>query len=213
MLIDCSHCHAQVNGEEVHVAEWVAPWDDPDPWEEPYRISILRCPRCKRFLVGLQNSVQEAEIFWTLATRVWPEPVSELAMSIPLEIRQSLAESRKCFNASAYIASVAMCGRAIEALCQHFSTKQPTFFDGLMELHDADIIDSRLYSWGQELREHRNLAAHPSTTVFRREDAKDLYEFSAAICEYVFVLTEKFEQFKGRRERRAKKIAQSTADS
>jgi hypothetical protein len=47
-------------------------------------------------------------------------------------------------------------------------------------------IDQRLYEWGEELREHRNLAAHASERTFNREDAEDLFEFVNAICECLF---------------------------
>jgi hypothetical protein len=135
---------------------------------------------------------------WSTASRVWPEPVSQLAMSIPETIRTCLLEARKCLHATAYTACVAMSGRAIEAMCRHFGTTKQTLFEGLKELHEKTVIDARLYEWGDELRKHRNLAAHATGAKFNLVDAKDLYDFSTAICDYVFVLTEKFQNFKKR---------------
>jgi hypothetical protein len=63
---------------------------------------------------------------------------------------------------------------------------------------ERGIIDKRLHEWGDELRKHRNLAAHATDARFALADAKNLYDFSTAICDYVFVLTEKFEDFKKR---------------
>jgi hypothetical protein len=91
-------------------------------------------------------------------------------------------------------------------MCRHFGTKRQTLFEGLKELHERGVIDKRLYEWGDELRKHRNLAAHATGANFNLIDAKDLYDFATAICEYVFVLTAKFEAFKNRqsaREQRA----------
>ena len=51
---------------------------------------------------------------------------------------------------------------------------------------------------GKELKDNRNLAAPASDQVFDRHDAEDLFNFAAAICEYVFVLSEKFAEFKKR---------------
>ncbi len=119
-------------------------------------------------------------------------------MSIPETIRTCLLEARKCLHATAYTACVAMSGRAIEAMCRHFETKKETLFEGLKELHERSVIDARLYQWGDELRKHRNLAAHATGAKFALADAKDLYDFSTAICDYVFVLTQKFEDFKKR---------------
>lgn len=197
MLIDCTHCHARVDGEVLEAAEYL----DEVPWDS-YRLALLRCPACTHLLVGEQSpfayddSHEPAE--WSLASRVWPEPVSDLAHSIPATIRANLIEARKCLHATAFTACVAMSGRAIEAMCRHFSTKKETLFEGMKELHERQIIDTRLYQWGDELRKHRNLAAHASDAQFALNDAKDLYDFATAICDYVFVLTAKFESFQKR---------------
>jgi hypothetical protein len=198
MLIDCTHCHARVDAEILEAVEYI----DEIPFES-YRIALLRCPQCQHLLVGSQDpsayDERDCPVEWSLASRVWPEPGSDrVAMSIPASIRIGLLEAYKCFNAGAYTACVAMSGRAIEAMCRHFSTKKETLFDGLKELHERQIIDARLYQWGDELRKHRNLAAHASDVQFALNDAKDLYDFATAICDYVFVLTEKFEAFKKR---------------
>ena len=52
---------------------------------------------------------------------------------------------------------------------------------------------------GKELHEHRNLAAHASERTFSREDAEDLYEFVNAICDYLFVLQDRYERFMKRK--------------
>jgi hypothetical protein len=52
-------------------------------------------------------------------------------------------------------------------------------------------VNKKLYEWADELREHRNLAAHATGTKFTRLDAEDIFDFARAICEYVFVLTVK----------------------
>jgi hypothetical protein len=72
----------------------------------------------------------------------------------------------------------------------------------LIELLERGIIDSMLHDWAQELRTHRNLAAHPTGTKFSRLDAEDIFDFAKTICEYVFVLKTRFERFKARAERK-----------
>jgi hypothetical protein len=211
MLIDCTHCQARVNAELLKAAEYRA-----EDWPDSYQVALLRCPECKHLLVGEQallkpegynHPFEEDPEKWSDASRVWPEPTPQLlALSIPETIRTCLLEARKCLHATAYTACVAMSGRAIEAMCRHFGTKKDMLFEGLKELHEKGIIDKRLYEWGDELRKHRNLAAHASGANFNLVDAKDLYEFSTAICEYVFVLTAKFEEF---RKRQLKQEAQA----
>jgi hypothetical protein len=204
MLLDCTHCQARVNAEQIKIASYR---DYEIAWES-YQITLLRCPECKHLLIAEQslrregitdpygNVIEEDE--WGAPSRAWPEPVSELAFTIPETIRACLLEASKCLHATAYTACVAMSGRAVEAMCRHFGTKDDTLFEGLKELHQTGIIDKRLYEWGDELRKHRNLASHASGAKFNLTDAKDLYDFATAICDYVFVLTAKFESFKKR---------------
>jgi Domain of unknown function (DUF4145) len=96
-----------------------------------------------------------------------------------------------------------MCGRALEGVCVHFETRNRTLARGLEELLEKGIIDARLALWGEQLRKHRNLAAHATEEKTSREDATDLLDFVDAICEYVFVLTPKFRSFMARKESEA----------
>jgi hypothetical protein len=97
-----------------------------------------------------------------------------------------------------------MSGRALEAVGRHFNpgeVKPLMLGAGLERLHNAKIIDDRLYDWGRALAQERNLAAHASGTHFNREDAEDIFEFTTNICEYVFVLSEQFKEFMDRRKK------------
>jgi hypothetical protein len=139
---------------------------------------------------------------WSDLERVWPRPHANVSSSIPPKIADSLSEAQKCLAATAYTASVAMTGRALEAIGRHFHTNGKAdrlmLAAGLDELHNKEIIDKRLYEWGKALHENRNLAAHASDRIFDRHDAQDLLNFAIAICEYVFVLSEKFAEFQKR---------------
>ncbi|MDO9107219.1 MAG: DUF4145 domain-containing protein [Methylovulum sp.] len=66
------------------------------------------------------------------------------------------------------------------------------------ELREKSLIDDRLFEWGEALRMHRNIGAHATSTKISKDDARDLLNFTQAICEYIFVLTEKFNKFKER---------------
>lgn len=136
-------------------------------------------------------------------------PAAALSLLIPEVIRVSLSEARQCLACRTYTASVAMAGRALEALCRHFHTKgkpdKLMLAEGLRELLDSKIVDHRLYEWAEELRHHRNLAAHGSGAVFSRDDAQDILDFAVTICDYVFVLNHRFEQFRKRINRPARK--------
>jgi hypothetical protein len=126
---------------------------------------------------------------------MWPQPKKYVSWTIPSGIRTSIEESQTCVSAGAYIASAAMSGRALEGVCRHFKTKSKYLGAGLEELKESEVIDKRLLEWGKELQKHRNIAAHAGDEKINPQDAKDLLDFVIAICEYVFVLTEKFEKF------------------
>jgi hypothetical protein len=72
---------------------------------------------------------------------------------------------------------------------------------GLKKLKDDGVIDNRLYEWGEALRKHRNLGAHATTVKVSKEDARDLLDFSIAICEYIFVLNAKSQRFQERQKK------------
>ena len=92
-----------------------------------------------------------------------------------------------------------MTGRAIEAVCRHFKTQQVTLGPGLRELRDRGIIDGRLFEWAYELQQRRNAAAHSSGESVDEKTAQDLFDFTCAICDYVFVLQDKWDSFKKRK--------------
>jgi hypothetical protein len=170
-----------------------------EPW--PMRATLLLCPACKSFILGQQGEDAPGSDEWSDLEIVWPEPKSlVLDAAIPSEIRRSLREAHLCLEAGANIASAAMTGRAIEGVCRHYQTKSPYLRGGLQELKERGVIDGRLFRWGEELHWHRNEAAHAGVTTIAPEDAKDLFLFALAICEYVFVLSERFDEFMRRRE-------------
>jgi len=168
--------------------------DNSDP--APFRSFFLVCPGCKSPLVaGFYPAFEDAP------SRVWPAPDRYISSEIPAIVSTSLEEAERCFKAKAYTACAVMCGRALEGISVHHGTKAPSLVGGLKELLEKKIIDGRLYEWSQALRKLRNLAAHASGEKISRDDARDLFDFSHAICEYVFVLNAKYEAFVKRQEK------------
>jgi uncharacterized protein DUF4145 len=191
-FIDCPQCSTRV--EATLLQDWLM--HDLD------RMAFVWCARCRNVLVGFQQFLgpvgEHGEEEYSETKRLWPMPAVSLSDDIPQIIYSSLTEAQQCLSCGSYTASVAMTGRALEGLCHHFTTSNATLFDGLKELLTRGIIDTRLYQWADELRKHRNLAAHASGVSFERQDAQDIFDFAVAICDYVFVLTKKFEEFQQR---------------
>lgn len=195
MIIECPHCESKVDAIEKGEVE------DNDPeYPFPYKTVLVECPICKSPLLGntelIQTGVDTWE--WDSLGRLWPQQDSEIDQEIPEIARNSLIEAKICFKAKAFSACAVMCGRTIEGVCKHHSTKGKTLASVLKDLKEKDIIDNRIYEWGEALRKHRNIGAHATSEKISKEDAKDLLDFSTAICEYVFVLNEKFNRFNER---------------
>ena len=206
MIIECPYCESKVDAKILAEREY-----PPDDERDSYKVSFLECAVCKTALVAGQDLIQTDfnEWAWADASRLWPQPTGHLHFSIPRLARVSLQEAKKCFSAQAYAASVVMCGRAIEAVCVEHKTKAKTLAAGLRELRDRKIIDQRLFDWGDALRAQRNIGAHATEEDISHEDARDVLDFAVAICEYVFVLSEKYEEFQARQ--RKKKGVKATA--
>ncbi len=107
-----------------------------------------------------------------------------------------------CLRAKCFLATVIMCRRTLEGLCCHFENNFQNLAAGLKKLHDDKFIDNRLFEWAEALRKNGNLAAHDPGISISWEDASDLLDFTRATLDYVFVLHERFEEFKKRRAER-----------
>lgn len=195
MFIDCPDCESKVDCHEVgHVGvDWGS--------EDLAKVVLLKCKVCHNPMLGLVEMFQVNHDTWeweTTALRLWPLR-SEVNWTIPEIARDSLIEAEICFKAKAYSACAVMCGRAIEGVCKHYDPETKSLASGLKKLREIGVIDGRIYSWGEALRENRNLGAHATTEKVTKDDARDLLDFSIAICEYVFVLKEKFDRFQKRR--------------
>ena len=197
MLIECHECKARVDAEPVGYIEY-----DYHFWRR--RTYLLKCPACKMALIGeCDDDFPENEDPWTELVRVYPKPTRPLGRSVPDSVQSSLREADKCLQIGAHVAAAAMAGRALEAVCRHYSTKDTYLGAGIKELRDKGIIDARLYEWSEELRDQRNNAAHATETNISAQDAEDIVAFTYAIVEYVFMLTKKFEEFKKRKAKAA----------
>jgi hypothetical protein len=200
MLIECDECKAKVDAEIIafHEHELFGLFS--------FRTYFLKCPSCNTALVGqTEQGVHDGKLFWPDITRVFPNPRRLLGSGIPEIVKRSIDEAERCMQAGAFLAATAMCGRALEAICRHFSTKGNYLGPGLKELRDKGIIDARLFEWSEELRDQRNNAAHATDEDISAQDASDVLTFTYAIIDYVFLLTLKFEQFQKRKKARAQK--------
>jgi len=198
---DCATCHKAV-ANKIGYYSWI-PCGEEDLFESP-AVILVDCPICGN--PSLLRAVRIDEYGtkeWTDVVREWPAPARCLtADEMPENIKKDVQDSIKSYNANIYSACVVLCGRALERICVA-KTSEKTIYSGLKKLRENGIIDQRLYEWANALREQRNIGAHAGEEDVKKEDARDVLDFLIAICEYIFVLSKKFEDFKVRKASKA----------
>ena len=204
MIIECPHCESKVDCEERGEVDMTT-----DDYPFPNKAVLVQCRVCHNPLLGITELVQVGDDKWEWSdlTRWWPQQDTGIDRKIPDIARGSLLEAKVCFKAKAFSACAVMCGRTLEGVCKHHDPKMRTLAGGLKTLKDTGVIDERIYGWGEALRIHRNLGAHATTERVERDDARDLLDFCIAICEYIFVLNEKFDRFQERQKQTKMRIA------
>ncbi len=199
MIIECFYCESKVDAKVL--SEHTKAGTEDYPFATYYY--FLECPSCKNPMVATNEDTidDDSNLTQTLLERVWPAPIYRFHPRLPIHLKNLFEEAQKCYQAKAYRACAVMCGTVLECVCLDHTSKR-YLAEGLKELLDKKIIDSRIYEWGEALRQHRNIGAHAGTQDITKEDAKDLLDFTNAICDYIYVLTKKFEDFKERQKKK-----------
>ena len=223
-IIDCPYCKRKVAADKKGSAENSGLDVDID---EPYgdRLYIGVCQECGSLLAGHSSQVEFSNYNseydrWSEIIRVFPKPPKFFnSLRIPFVVKESLNEADSCLESGACTAACVMFGRALEAVCRDIlepgslrsianrrtkprqkkvQKKKIMLAQGIRELKDKNIIDQRLFDWSQQLQAFRNLAAHPDDASISKEDASDLQSFVYAIVEYIYDLTDRYNDFKQR---------------
>jgi hypothetical protein len=219
-IIDCPICKSKVAAIETGSVSSSCMDYEGAPCGTKLFVGL--CPRCHNPLAGQAEQIDGefligGEDKWSNdIVRIYPNPQKTfLSHRIPRSATESLSEADRSLQANANIAACVMFGRALEAVCRDVldpktstppaETKTPPkknvmLGEGIKLLKDKGFIDDRLYDWSQQLHAFRNLAAHPdeSSISISRRDAEDLQSFVYAIIEYIYDLTDRYEDFKRR---------------
>lgn len=194
MIYECLYCESQVNGTVIgEHKDFIG--DD-----IPQKLTFLKCPVCHCASLVLQEMWQgfspigEVKTGWDDPVRIWPS--NDLTdWRLPVKIRISLDEASRCFKAKAFNACAVMCGRTLEVMCSELGVKDNLLAGGLKELLQKEIIDKKIYLWGEALRKKRNIGAHAAEENVNKTDAEDVLDFTKAICQNVFILDKQFVDF------------------
>lgn len=199
-FIDCPECESKIGAEILSSSDF---------FEEEIGVNfvvyLLKCPICSLPIcavseIEISGTIEEPEWEEGILERVWPYPKKHFS-DLPTSVKQSLEEAEKCLSVNANLACSVMCRRTLESLCVDLDVLGKSLPDKLKELKTKGVIDGRLAEWGEALRQMGNIGAHVSNNHISKQDATDILDFTIAICEYVYTLTGKYEEFKKRQQR------------
>ncbi|MHB9133320.1 MAG: DUF4145 domain-containing protein [Armatimonadota bacterium] len=189
MLVECPNC------EKVVEAEVKGSVDCDNEWmTETY--CLLCCPKCAKPLLVVYNdlTIEDEDPF-----RLYPPQLKRPHHTWPKSVIVSYEEAVRCLQAKSYTAAAIMCRKTIECVCHEKKAVGKSLQQKLNDLKANGVIESMLYEWADALRLMGNDAAHEPDTVFAKQDAVDMLEFTDALLGYVFTFREKFSAFQQRR--------------
>ena len=190
-VIDCTQCSVRVKAE---IKSWIG-----DAENEAF--FVVECPSCKQALFGKSFVYQDEHnsYEWSNAERLWPVPAAtEVSSSIPEAARRDIKDAQKCLSHGINSAAAVLCGKALERLIKEKAGAN-MIAKGLAELKTKGVIDERLFKWAEALRKERNIGAHASDQDTTKENAQDVIDFTIAIFDYVYTLSEKYERYVARK--------------
>ena len=187
IVIDCPECAVRVKASVVGELYNL----DGDAY------ALVECPSCHIPLFGYACSYMNeyGNLVLDTAERLWPAPaIVELGPAIPEAARHDIKDAQKCVSHGIFSAAAVLCGRALERLIKEKAGNY-TIAKGLAELKAKEVIDQRLYDWAEALRKERNIGAHASEEDTTKENAQDILDFTVAIFDYVYTLSDKYEKY------------------
>ncbi|MCL8251733.1 DUF4145 domain-containing protein [Aeromicrobium fastidiosum] len=198
-LFRCRSCGT--HNEGVVEGEYTHSMDEDEPQEQT-RYRLVRCSNCGN------PSVFSADLEQWWGTSRWdfgeghllyPAPPKILSAAIPDSLRTNMLEAQRCLDVAAYTAAAMMVRRSLEMLASQFKIQERSLAKAITKLRDGKHIDERLFSWADELRLAGNDAAHEVSQSTDEQTARDMLQLAEAILDYVYVIQERYEEFKARR--------------
>ena len=139
---------------------------------------------CKQFLLIVDNKGK--------AIDQYPKRTPKLDPTIPTDVADDYVEAIKCFDISAYKASVVMCRRALQTSVIGKGATKGRLVDQIDELCTKGLITEDIKNWAHEIRLTANIGAHPDGLEnIAPQDAEDLIKFTEEYLNYVYIMPAK----------------------
>jgi hypothetical protein len=122
----------------------------------------------------------------------YPKRTPKLDEAIPSDVASDYIEAIKCYDVSAFKASVVMCRRALQTSVLDKGASKGNLNDQIDELCRKGIITEDIGNWSHEIRLTGNIGAHPDGLEnVTAQDAEDLIHFMEEYLNYVYIMPAK----------------------
>ena len=154
----------------VHCLNCAVPFELPIEYNE-YEGNVL-CPSCKHMhlMSFISGRIKKQEL---LVTEVLHRKVIEEVPDAPDDINSDLWEAQICVSVNAHKATVVMCRRVLEQLCDDQGAQGNTLYEKISDLQSRGSIsetDEKLFN---TIRYFGNYGAHPTQDLLGEVSKKD----------------------------------------
>lgn len=164
--------------------------------------ALIQCGRCEQPLL-MSREYSGDDLFGDEEGAFVYPGARELNPRIPAELREAWQEARTCLEAKAYMAAAVMVRRTLEGTVADQGHKKKILAQNLREMQAQGRIDGTLAEWADLLRVVGNQGAHFTGAKVSREHAEDALSFAEALLDHLYVLRQRFDDFKRRRDAKA----------
>jgi hypothetical protein len=194
--LTCPHCDKPSSASVRGSAIWDGWSADGEHHNPPVEWRLVQCGECWHPILQIREDYGQGFDLDDPGV-VYPEP-HRISTNVPGPLRREWEEARACLEAKAYTACGVMVRRTLEGTCKDQGVKAKTLAKGLREMADNGLIDGILAEWADALRIFGNKSAHFTGEEISREDAEDSLAFAEALLDHIYVLRQRFAEFKER---------------
>ena len=160
--------------------------------------NAAQCESCKGFILVIGERDFQQKPYTLVDVYPLGKPDDQVDDAVPDEIKPDFREALRCHWVKAYKATVAMCGRVIQASAiQKGASPKKKLVEQIDELAAKGIITKPLKEMAHEIRLTRNVGVHPTEEDplkdVSKNDADDVVQFTHEFLHHVYVMPAKLE--------------------
>jgi hypothetical protein len=183
--LSCPHCGYQVHLKVLHIRK------SPKAIDNYRYFALCQCPRryCSDVIFVEFDTVNDRII----ASFPYPSTrASNFPESIPLRVREDMAEAVRAFAADCLKSVVVMCRRAFQNVARDKKIEKGEIKAQIAAMQTAGLITKPLADAAQEIRHFAGFGAHPQDDQLdetTRDDALSVWRLLQQFVNHIYVMT------------------------